>query len=85
MRFRILFCLLTPVSCLLAAIEGIVINGSTGQPQPSVAVALVQPGQKGMQVIASSTSDANGKFSIDHDLPPPPALLQADYKGVTYT
>ena len=38
-----------------------------------------------MQAIATATSDANGKFSIDHELPPPPALLQADYKGVTYT
>jgi hypothetical protein len=38
-----------------------------------------------MQAIATSVSDANGKFSIDHELPPPPALLQADYKGVTYT
>jgi len=79
------FCLLTPVSCLLGAIEGTVINGTTGKPEPSVKVSLVQPGANGMQAIATSTSDANGSFSIDHDLPPPPALLQADYKGVTYT
>jgi hypothetical protein len=79
------FCLLTPVSCLLGAIEGTVINGTTGKPEPSVKVSLVQPGAGGMQAIATSTSDASGKFSIDHDLPPPPALLQADYKGVTYT
>lgn len=79
------FCLLTSVSSLLGAIEGTVINGTTGKPEPSVKVSLVQPGAGGMQAIASSTSDANGKFSIDHDLPPPPALLQADYKGVQYT
>lgn len=79
------FCFLTSVSCLLAAIEGTVINGTTGKPEPSVKVSLVQPGANGMQSIASSTSDASGKFSIDHELPPPPALLQADYKGVTYT
>ena len=78
-------CLLTPVSCLLGAIEGTVINGTTGKPEPSVKISLVQPGAGGMQAIATSTSDASGKFSIDHDLPPPPALLQADYKGVTYT
>jgi len=81
----LVFCLLTPVSCVLGAIEGTVINGTTGKPEPSVKVSLVQPGANGMQSIASSTSDANGKFSIDHDLPPPPALLQADYKGVQYT
>jgi hypothetical protein len=79
------FCFLTSVSCLLGAIEGTVINGSTGKPQPSVTVSLVQPGANGMQAIATSTSDANGAFRIDHELPPPPALLQADYKGVTYT
>ncbi len=69
----------------MAAIEGTVINGTTGKPQPSVTVSLVQPGANGMQALASSISDANGKFSIDHDLPPPPALLQAEYKGVPYT
>ena len=86
MKLRIAaFCLLIPASCLFGAIEGTVINGTTGKPQPSVTISLVQPGANGMQAIATSTSDANGKFSIDHDLPPPPALLQADYKGVTYT
>ena len=72
-------------AALFAAIEGTVINGTTGKPEPSVKVSLVQPGAGGMQAIASSTSDASGKFSIDHELPPPPALLQADYKGVQYT
>jgi len=79
------FLLLICVSCVFAAIEGTVVNGTTGKPQPSVTVSLVQPGAGGMQAIATATSDANGKFSIDHELPPPPALLQADYKGVTYT
>jgi hypothetical protein len=86
MRLRIAaFCILAPAGCLLGAIEGTVINGTTGKPEPAVKISLVQPGANGMQAIATSTSDAAGKFSIDHDLPPPPALLQADYKGVTYT
>ena len=75
---------LIPAS-LFAAIEGTIVNGSTGKPEPSVKISLVQPGAGGMQAIASATSDANGKFSIDHELPPPPALLQVDYKGVQYT
>ncbi len=79
------FALLLIPASLFGAIEGTVINGTTGKPEPSVKVSLVQPGAGGMQALASSTSDANGKFSIDHDLPPPPALLQADYKGVQYT
>jgi hypothetical protein len=81
---RSILFLLIPAS-LFAAIEGTVVNGTTGKPEPSIKISLVQPGANGMQAIATSVSDANGKFSIDHDLPPPPALLQADYKGVTYT
>jgi len=83
MRLALAFALI-PAS-LFAAIEGTIVNGSTGKPEPSVKISLVQPGAGGMQAIASATSDANGKFSIDHELPPPPALLQVDYKGVTYT
>ena len=85
MNLRIAICLLAPACCLFGAIEGTVINGTTGKPQPAVTVSLVQPGANGMQAIASSTSDASGAFHIDHELPPPPALLQADFKGVTYT
>ena len=62
MRFLFVLCLLTPVSCLLGAIEGTVINGSTGQPQASVTVSLVQPGANGMQAIATAVSDASGRL-----------------------
>ena len=67
MRFAALLCLIP--AGLFAAIEGTVINGTTGKPEPSVKISLVQPGANGMQAIATSTSDASGKFSIDHDLP----------------
>jgi hypothetical protein len=77
-------CLLTPVSCLLAAIDGTVINATTGKPQPSVTVTLVHPGAGGMQTLGSAKSDAEGKFAIDQEVPSPPALLQATYQGVTY-
>ena len=61
------------------------INATTGQPQPSVAVSLVQPGASGMQTLGSVKSDAEGKFNIDKDYPPGPALVQAFYQGATYT
>jgi hypothetical protein len=77
-------CLLTPVSCLLAAIDGTVTNATTGKPQPSVTVTLVHPGAGGMQTLGSTKSDAEGKFAIDQEVPSPPALLQATYQGVTY-
>ena len=68
----------------LGAVDGVVINGTTGKPQPSVMVTLVQPGQGGMQTIATVKSDAEGKFKIDKEYPPGPALLQAMNAGVIY-
>jgi len=83
---RPVFCLLTSVFCLLPAsgIDGIVTNATTGKPQPSVKVTLIHPGQNGMQQLGSAESDAQGAFRIDKEVPSPPALLQADYKGVNY-
>ncbi len=83
--FRSAFCLLTPVSCLLAAVDGVVMNSTTGKPQPAVIVSLMQPGQGGLQTLSSVRSDAEGKFRIDKAFPPGPALVQALYQGATYT
>lgn len=80
---KFLFVLLTPL-CAFAAVDGVVINGSTGKPAPSVVVSLVQPGANGMQTIASVKSDADGKFRIDKEYPPGPALLQGLLGGASY-
>lgn len=77
--------LLATGSWLLASVDGTVMNATTGKPQPSVIVTLVQPGPQGMDTIGSLKSDAQGKFKFDKDLPPGPALLQAIYQGTTYT
>jgi hypothetical protein len=82
---RILFWLLATGSWLLASVDGTVMNATTGKPQPSVIVTLVQPGAGGMETIGSMKSDAQGKFKFDKDFPAGPALLQAIYQGVTYT
>ena len=81
------FCLLTPVFCLLPpafAIDGVVMNATSGQPQGGVKVTLVHPGANGMEQLGNASSDGRGGFRIAKDVPSPPALLQADYKGVTY-
>ena len=71
-------------SPIFAAINGTIINSTTGKPQPSVTVTLIHPGAGGMQTLGSAKSGEDGKFAIDKDVPSPPALLQAEYKGVTY-
>src|SRR5262249_19887875 len=68
----------------LLAIDGVVTNATTGKPQPSVKVTLIHPGQRGMEQLGSAESDAQGVFRIDKEVPSPPALLQADFKGVNY-
>ena len=82
---KVLFWLLATGCWLLGAVDGTVMNATTGKLQPSVIVTLVQPGSQGMQTLATVKSDAEGKFKIDKDIPPGPALLQAIYQGVLYT
>jgi hypothetical protein len=82
---KVAFWLLASGSWLLASVDGTVMNATTGKPQPSVIVTLVQPSERGMETIGSMKSDAGGTFKFDQNLPPGPALLQAIYQGVTYT
>jgi hypothetical protein len=78
--------LLAPVSFLFGAIDGLVINGTTGKPQSGVSVNLVHPSaDQGMQTLGTAKSDASGAFKIDQALPSPPALLQGVYQLATYT
>ena len=82
MRASLLLIMALPA---MGAVDGVVNNGTTGKPQPSVLITLVQPGQGGMQTIATVKSDSEGKFKIDKEYPPGPLLLQAVYGGVVYT
>jgi hypothetical protein len=67
----------------LAAVDGVVINSTTGKPQPNAIITLVQPSQAGMQALGSTKSDAEGKFRFDNELQGP-TLLQALHAGVLY-
>jgi hypothetical protein len=80
-RLAALACL--GLSPAFAAVDGVVINGTTGKPQPNVIVSLVQPSQGGMQNLGSAKTDAEGKFRIDKEAQGP-QLVQALYAGVQY-
>ena len=71
-----------------AAVDGAVINGTTGKPQPAATVTLFQTTQQGPQNLGSIKSDAQGKFTFPQDVQPGrgggPLLVQAVYAGVQY-
>src|SRR5580693_1837527 len=68
---------------LFAAVDGTVINKTTGQPQSGATVTLYKLGQAGMESLESVKSGAQGKFHIDQT-PQGPHLIQTAFDGVTY-
>jgi hypothetical protein len=72
-------------SVLFGAIDGTVINRTTGLPAAGIPITLVKPGQGGMRTLGTTVSDASGKFAFAKDEPGGgPQLLQAAFKGVNY-
>ena len=67
-----------------AAVDGTVVNRTTGKPQPGATVTLFKFGSAGPEALASVQSDAGGKFRIQQDLPQGPSLIETAYQGVTY-
>ena len=80
----LLLCLLAFSALPLLAIDGVVINASSGKPQAGVELSLVQPSQEGMVPLGNTVSGADGSFKIDKTIPPGPGLLQATFQGNTY-
>lgn len=71
---------------LSAAVQGTITNGTTGKPQPGVAVILIQPGETGMTPIGQARSGPDGTFTIDKEPQGAnPSLLQASFQGTSYT
>ncbi|HXM40696.1 MAG TPA: carboxypeptidase-like regulatory domain-containing protein [Bryobacteraceae bacterium] len=68
---------------LLAAVDGTVVNKTTGQPQSGATVTLYKLGQAGMESVESVKSGAQGKFHMDQT-PQGPHLIQTAFDGVTY-
>ena len=67
------------------AIDGTVVNKTTGKVAANITITLVKPGQGGMRTLGTTVSDASGHFSFEHDEPGGgPQLLQAAFDGVNY-
>jgi len=76
--------LLSVLPLAAGTVSGIVRNGTTGAPAPRVEVILLEL-QGGMQPIATTHSDAQGRYSIDRpQIGQEPLLLRAAYRGVYY-
>jgi hypothetical protein len=82
---RIVLCaLLLAITPAFAAVDGVIVNGTTGKPEPNTVVMLIQPTQAGMQTLGATKSDAQGKFSFDNNDESGPRLIQAIFQGVQY-
>lgn len=65
-------------------VTGTVTNGTTGKPAADIQMILIQL-QGGMQPVAETKTDAQGKYSFDNpQLGAGPMLIRAVYRGVNY-
>ena len=68
-----------------AAVDGTVVNGTTGKPQPNATVTLFKVGGNGPESIQSVKSGPDGKFLITADAEGQgPRLVQAAFDGAVY-
>ena len=77
-------CLYLCLSVPLLAVDGTVINQTTGKPAGNATVTLYKLGQAGPEALETVHSDAQGRFQIKQSVTDGPANLQATFEGVTY-
>ncbi len=65
------------------AVDGVVVNRTTGARQGGATVTLYKLGEAGMESLETVKSDAAGKFRMNQT-PAGPHLIQAAWDGVTY-
>ena len=69
---------------MFAAVSGVVINKTTGKPQAGATIGLNSLGNaQGIELVAQAKSDAEGKFSIDHEVSGP-YVIRTAFDGITY-
>jgi hypothetical protein len=77
-------CVYLCLSVSAFAVDGTVINQTTGKPANNATVTLYKLGQAGPEALETVHTDSQGKFQINQAVEGGPANLQATYDGVTY-
>lgn len=80
---RMALCILAALPAL-AAVDGTVINRTTGKPTAGAMVTLYKMGEGGMAPIETVRSDGEGRFRVAKD-EPGAKLLQVIFDGVVYS
>ena len=80
---RLLLILLLILPAAHAAVNGTVVNGTSGKPQPEAAITLYSLSQSGMTPVRTVQTDSTGAFHME-DTPQGPHLIEAVYSGVAY-
>ena len=80
----ILVALLSASAAQGGTLSGTVINRTTGKPAPDVALDILSP-TAGMAELATTKSDAQGRFSVTKDsIGAAPILIRATYHDVSF-
>lgn len=80
----IALCFAFAAAAAAGTVTGTIHNGTTNKPAAGAGVLLIQL-QGGMQVVASTKSDAEGHYSFDNDsIGQGPMLIRAVYRGVFF-
>ncbi len=80
---RLLLPLLVAVSAS-AAINGVAINRTTGEPVARIPITLISFAQ-GMDPIEEVYTDAEGRFAFVKEVSGGPAMLRSEFDGVSYS
>ncbi|HVX65156.1 MAG TPA: hypothetical protein VHA11_01065 [Bryobacteraceae bacterium] len=67
-----------------AAVDGTVVNQTSGKPQAGAVVTLFRLTQAGPQVVEAVKTDAQGRFATKQETGQVPLLLETGYQGVSY-
>jgi hypothetical protein len=75
--------ILLAAASLRAAVDGTVLNGTTGKPQPGATVTLFKIDQNGPNALETIKAGADGSFRFAQDVQGP-HLLQAVHEGMVF-